>query len=186
VTTVTVAASPDRVWHALRDRDELRRWHGWAYDGLDAEIELIYFTEATVDETTRTLTTGGTRIELAPHGTGTAVTFRMVAPPDDPVWESWYDSIRGGWTTFAQQLRYALERHPGEDRETRYLEGPRRHPDTTGDRYALAGRTGEVWFRAEGQLGLTVVEWGDGLAVLTPEGAVLTGYASTPTGWEAA
>ena len=176
---VTIAAPVDRVWHALRDRDELRRWHGWEADSLDAEIEEIYFARAEVDDAARTVTTSGTRITVAE---GTRVTFEMTSPPEDPMWDGWYQTIVDGWGAFAQQLRFALERHPGEDRTTVYLEGPQKQVVTgeVGDRYETAGLAGEVWFRTERLLGLTVDAWGDGLLVLMPDGAVLTAYGTTP------
>jgi uncharacterized protein YndB with AHSA1/START domain len=184
VTEVTIDVPVEPVWHALRDRAELRRWHGWDYPEIDAEIEQIYFTEAVADEATRTVTTGGTEIRVTP---GTTVTFRMTAPPEDPMWQGWYETVREGWVTFAQQLRYALERHPGEDRTTVYVEAPQERPEVgaPGERYAWHGVTGEVWFRSEHQLGLTVDQWGAGLLVLQDGSAVATGYGVTP-GWGAA
>ena len=41
VVEVTVAASPDLVWEALREPEQIRRWFGWEYEGLDGEIALI-------------------------------------------------------------------------------------------------------------------------------------------------
>ena len=83
------------------------------------------------------------------------------------------------------QLRYALQRHPGEDRTTVYLEGPQELPEVgaPGERYAWRGLTGEVWFRSDHQLGLTVDQWGAGLLVLQEGSAVLTGYGVTPA-WD--
>jgi len=176
---VSIAAPVDRVWHALRDRAELRRWHGWEAESLDAEIEEIYFAQAVADDEKRTLTTSGTRIEVSE---GTRVTFTMTLPPDDPMWEGWYQTVVDGWVAFAQQLRFALERHPGEERTTVYLEGAQQRDvaGAVGDRYETAGLTGTVWFRTERLLGLTVDSWGDGLLVLMPDGAVLTAYGTTP------
>ena len=179
---VVIAAPAERIWRALREPAELRRWHGWEADGLDDEIEQVYVAGA--EEDGRTLVLRGTEIEVRPDGT---VAFRMTAGRDDPVFGQWYDEIVEGWTTFAQQLRFALERHPGQDRVTRYLEGPQAAPEVgpVGSRYAVGGLTGEVWFRSAHQLGLTVDQWGDGLLVLQAAAAVLTGYGVTPTGWPA-
>jgi len=52
---VTIAAPADVVWDALRDKDKIRHWHGWDYDGLDGEIDLIFFTETLQDASARTL-----------------------------------------------------------------------------------------------------------------------------------
>ncbi|GAA0431530.1 hypothetical protein Acor_04320 [Acrocarpospora corrugata] len=39
---VTISAPVDMVWQALRDPERIRNWHGWHFDGLDKEIEVIY------------------------------------------------------------------------------------------------------------------------------------------------
>jgi uncharacterized protein YndB with AHSA1/START domain len=202
---VTVAAPLEVVWRALRDRAELRRWHGWEYEQLDAEIETIYYTEATVDEERHVLSTGASVIELESAGPATVVRVVMAAPPDDPTWQGYYEDIKQGWLTFVQQLRFALERHPGQDRATVYVSGlPRKadQPPVTellglaaglpGERYSATVATGdelagEVWFRDAYQLGVTVDGWGDGLLVVTDRwspagaaGAVLTAYGLDP------
>ncbi len=50
---VTVAAPVEAVWDALRDKEKIRHWHGWEFDGpqggLEQEIDLIYFTDVTED-----------------------------------------------------------------------------------------------------------------------------------------
>ncbi len=204
---VTIAAPLETVWRALRDRTELHRWHGWDYDQLDAEIEVIYFTEASESEpaggTTRTLDTGGSVFELEDRGDRTVVRVVMAAPPDDAAWHGYYDDIRQGWLSFVQQLRYALERHPGEDRSTVYVAGVPLDAGRVGvlellglgavtggpgEPYAAALGTGDdvagaVWFRSEHQLGVTVAGWGDGLLIVTDRwrpggaaGAILTTY----------
>ena len=80
-----------------------------------------------------------------------------------------------------RQLRFYLERHRGEDRGTLVLtgdDGPSVAPEELGLRVAAAGEryeattpwgdplAGEVWFRSEHQIGVTVDAWGDGLLVL--------------------
>lgn len=184
---VAVAAPMDTVWSALRERDELARWFGWDYDGLQPEIEEIFFAGATASAAERMLETGGGRFELVEaDGGGTLVRVVREDPPGTEGWGGAYDGIDHGWLTFVQQLRFALERHPGDDRRTIHL---------TGDPLVLAGRPldelglagvgllepgaayattlptreridGEVFFAQRGQLGLTVSGWGDGLLVL--------------------
>lgn len=182
---ITVAAPTDVVWGALRDRAQLRRWFGWEYDGIAAEIEEIFFTGATVDEAGLGLDTGGGRLVLEPAG-GSTVLRVLREDPAGGGWDGRYDGIDHGWLTFAQQLRFALERHPGRDRRTIHLSGepqvlaaqpvdelglagvgllaagaPYATPLATGERI-----DGEVWFSDRGQLGLTVSGYGDGLLVL--------------------
>ena len=160
VVVVTVAAPVDVVWKALRDKDVLRQWHGWHFDGLDDEIDHIYFGDVAEDEARRTLTLGaGDRIELVPDGDRTVV--RLTRPPvdDDSEWAAYYDDITEGWTTFLQQLRFAVEQHPGEARRTLFYAGGGPAPDPS----ALV--TGPSWFRAANQSGTRVPAWGDGLLV---------------------
>ena len=160
VVVVTVAAPVDVVWKALRDKDVLRQWHGWHFDGLDDEIDHIYFGDVAEDEARRTLTLGaGDRIELVPDGDRTVV--RLTRPPvdDDSEWAAYYDDITEGWTTFLQQLRFAVEQHPGEARRTLVYAGGGPVPDPS----ALV--SGPSWFRAANQSGTRVPAWGDGLLV---------------------
>jgi hypothetical protein len=168
-----------------------------------AEIEVIYFNKVTEDGHTLTLGTD-TFTVIAKDG---RTLLRMVRAPkgDNPEWDAYYEDVNEGWITFMQQLRFALERHPGVDRLTHFLsrEGStemvseifelvKDRPvgadyDVTaanGDRL-----TGQVWFRSPHQVGLTVQGWGDGLLVAGqvpvteqhPEGGemmVLTGFDS--------
>lgn len=181
---VTIAASADAVWTALRDRDRIRHWHGWEFEGgvdggLDQEIQLIYFTDVETDER-GILLNGGDRIDVEPVEGGTRVTLTRAAPADDPEWDAYYDDITEGWITFMQQLRFAVERHPDDARRTIILRGRVRVSPLT----ALAAEelepdeeftlqfpdetaTGRVHFRSEHQLGLVVDGWNEGLLVLS-------------------
>ena len=183
---VVVAAPADTAWRALRDPAEIRRWFGWEYDGLDAEIEGIFLDQAEASEQDRAIRwSHGDRFELEPRGPETVVRVTRAA-------QNGWDEIYEGWLTFAQQLGFALSRHPGEDRRTLYLSG---EPPADGSSPPLAvldlresastpvghryeGRTafgeevaGEVWFRSEHQTGLTVDGYGDGLLVLAEQPA---------------
>ena len=116
---VTISAPVDEVWDALRSRDKIRHWMGWEYDGLDGEIDLIFFTDTVEDSSARTLTLhGGDEFRLEPDGAGTRVTLTRAAHGDNPDWDAYYDDITEGWVTFLQQLRFAVERHPGAARRT--------------------------------------------------------------------
>lgn len=180
---VTIAAPVSEVWNALRDRERIRHWHGWEFDGgpdgsLDQEIELIYFTDVTVGEHRIDLN-GGDTIELEPVDGGTRVTLTRAAPGDDPDWARYYDEITEGWITFIHQLQFAVERHPRDARRTVLLRG--KAPTAViaisddarlraGESYegSLAGEcvNGRVWFTSHHQLGLTVPEWNDALLVV--------------------
>ena len=199
---VTIAAPIETVWRALRDREDLRRWHGWEADELAEEFELIYFDQAREegrDSPHRRLVCGGSVFELAEQGPSTVVRLVMAEPPESDSWHGWYDDIRHGWHTFVQQLRFYLERHPGQERRTVQLAGDPVDPAQpelaallglggTGDPgSAYAARlptgddgTGQVWFRAADQLGVTVDGWRDGLLVVTegrrPATAILSTY----------
>src|SRR5215510_1969159 len=96
---VTIAAPVEVVSDALRDKDKIRHWFGWDYDGLDGEIDLIFFTETVEDASARTL------------------------------------RLHGG-----DEFRLDLL---GED------------------------VTGEMWYRSDHQLGITVDAWGNGLLIVS-------------------
>jgi hypothetical protein len=184
---VTIRAPVDDVWDHLRDPLLIRRWFGWEYDGLSEEIDGIFGEWAEADEDARSLRweEGGDRFELEPEGDNTRLRVTRSASGS-------YDDIGEGWISFVQQLRFALDRHAGEDRRTLYLSSPAAASQTlpvaetlgldaaarapVGARYdATAGPgdsiAGEIWFRTEHQLGLTVDQLGDGLLLVTEKPA---------------
>lgn len=152
IAELTIAAPVQEVWRALREPAELRRWHGWEYDGFDREIEMIYLDDVTVSEADHVLDTiGGGRFELIPDGEATTVRLTRAAPEGATSWDGVYDEINEGWTTFLQQLRCYLERHRGEERRSANLEREVPLP------------AGEPWFRSAHQRG-----------VVLPGGALVT------------
>jgi hypothetical protein len=185
---ITISAPFAAVWHALRDRDAIRRWHGWDFDGLDAEIDVIY-VQADADEASGTIAIDdGSRFELTDRGAETLVRVTMPAPADGASWDEFYADVREGWATFVEQLRFALEHHPGAARRTLQLDGPPPvavdgapgAPYTTttpwGERLA-----GEIRLRTAHQVVLSVDDYGPGLVALhaKPDGgglAVVTAY----------
>ena len=185
---IVVAAPVERVWRALRDPAELRRWFGWEHAGIAEEIDLIFINGTEASEADRVLRFIGMsdRFTLEACGEHTIVRIIRSAPLTDPGWTGVYDDVVEGWLTFVQQLRFTVERHDGVDRRTLYLNG--RAPSSAtplpsealglsalarvqvGQRYAVASPTGEtlsglIWFRAPYQLGVTVDAFGDGLVI---------------------
>jgi hypothetical protein len=173
---MTVAAPADAVWKALRDPVELHRWFGWDAEGLAEEIDDIFITHAVADGGARTLGFDDIpdRFELEPRGTDETVVRLFGEAPQGAA----YDGMHEGWTTFLAQLRFALERHPGEDRRTLYLTGlaPAAGAPTVvealglaqlvsapiGDGYEVRGAdgavalTGQLWARSPRQMAITV------------------------------
>lgn len=170
VADVEIAAPAGAVWQALRDPAQIRQWHGWEYEGLDGEIAMIYVDDVTASEETLTLDThGGWRFELEPSGAATAV---RVLRGDEvlPELASMTDSVDAGWKTFAEQLRFYLERHPGELRRT-----------VTVDR-ELPLPAGERWYATDRQAG---VVRDDGVLVVVADGrTIATAYGLDDAGVE--
>jgi uncharacterized protein YndB with AHSA1/START domain len=192
IVEVTVAAPAAAVWRALREPVEIRRWFGWDYPGLDDEIRVLFVSGASVSEADRTVDFGEGLFVLEPRGEHTVVRVTRAAPAGAG-WNGIYDPINEGWMTFVQQLRFALEHHPGEERRTLRLTGETGPKPAerlglsdiasirAGQRYETSIPpseilAGEVWFRSEHQIGLTVDRYGDGLLVVTEAEALITTY----------
>ena len=203
---VTVAAPVETVWQSLREKEKIRHWHGWEYEGpqggLEEEIDLIYYSHAVEEGTTLTLGSGDEFV-VEPVEGGSRITLTRAPHGANPEWEAYYDDVTEGWTTFLNQLRFAVEHHPGDARHTLFYSGtgplsPMAElgisPGPAGSSYELelVGEQvkGEVWYTSEHQVGLTVDAWGNGLLVLShippgeqkPDGAtmaVLSLYGDT-------
>lgn len=143
VVEVAIGAPAGVVWRALREPAELRRWHGWEFDGLDDEIDFVYLGDSAADDERMTLDTGGGVFALEPRDDGTTV-VRVTRPAPDDGWDPDGDSINEGWLAFVQQLRFYLERHPGEERSTRVLDGQTELPP------------GQPWHEAPHQAGVVL------------------------------
>ncbi|MFD1213095.1 SRPBCC domain-containing protein [Arthrobacter sp. GCM10027362] len=177
--SVHINADARQVWVMLREPSRIAQWHGWETEGLEDEINRIYFTNATEGQDHKSLTLGGYTFALEPVGDGTQLT--LAGPPDQPD-----EDVLEGWQAFLQQLRFTLERHPNARRQTTYFadnsvpSGGAIHNlgldklPAPGEDYEVTLGTGEtiagkVWFRSAHQLGLTVhsyAEHGDGLLIV--------------------
>lgn len=209
VIEVTVGASSDDAWNALRDPARLAQWFGWDAETLDGEIAYIFHDHAKADDAARALHFGGMpdRYEVEDIGDGRAA-VRLVRSGSTRTLSDWaalYDDVIQGWITFTEQLAFYLDRHRTGQRRTLYLSGLADHADALapsaamglqtirgtqpGSHYAVevAGErlTGEVRFATALQTGLTVDGWGDGLLVLVDrppvDGAPTGGWAVLTT-----
>jgi uncharacterized protein YndB with AHSA1/START domain len=109
------------VWRALTEPDQLRRWFGWTYAGLDDEIELMFVANAEHEPPGRILMFEGedqSAIEVEADGAHTIVRAVYPASLEDVELDGAYDEIEEGWRAFLLQLRDYLERHPGKRRRT--------------------------------------------------------------------
>jgi hypothetical protein len=173
----------DAVWRAIREPAEIHRWFGWDYDGLEAEIRMIFADEVATASDGVLLLNNGDRFTVEPLDDGTRLRVTRPAPAEDVDWDRFFNDVDEGWLTFVQQLRFAFARHPGDDRRTVFLSGRSadgaspldtiglRGADDVGERYEVTAPTGDVlsgtvWYRARHQLGLTVDAFGDGLLVI--------------------
>ena len=153
IVEVTIAAPVDTVWNALRDPAEIRRWFGWEYEGLEEEIQYIFVQAVKADDDRRVLDGGeGGTIALEARGDGTVVRVTRAAPT-----EGGYDEVNEGWVTFLQQLRFYLERHPGQERSTIHV-----------------ATSGEEWFSSENQRG--EVREDGALVIRTPSRVIVSEY----------
>jgi len=195
IVEMTIAAPIDTVWAALRDPEQMLNWFGWDADTLRDEIQFIFFDHATADEANKVLAIHehegiADRMELraTPGGTILRVVRNSAVSGD---WSSFYEDTWEGWTTFFQQLRHYVERHPGAKRRTLFLSGKAPTPGAlpvealgleplwsaaAGSAASFALPTGEtvsgtVWHRSEHQVGMSVDGWGDGLMVITDQPA---------------
>lgn len=194
VVDITIAAPIETVWSALRDPAQIANWFGWEAPSLDEEIKFIFTDGATGDEAKHVLQFGewegaADAIELSTVDGGTRL--RLVRAGGVPIdWTGTYEDISQGWVNFFQQLRLALELHPGATRRTVYLSGPSKpgvgEPSAElelgaaadlapGAAYAAQLGTGDsasgkVWYQTHFQTAVTVEQWGNGLLVVSDMG----------------
>lgn len=178
---VTVSATADEAWAALRDPERLRQWFGWDTDSLPDEIEHIFFSHANADDTNRVLDCMPDRFEIEDRGATCVVRIVRPAPTATTDWDDVFDDETQGWIAFVQQLAFMFTRHLGQPRRTLYFAGTPLGVLATAaiglDTVEVAGQpwsrtiageplTGALWHRGRHQRGVTVKSWGDGLLVV--------------------
>ena len=190
IVEILVAAPIETVWKALREPSEIVRWFGWKYPKLADDVEWMFVQDVKADEATRTIWAEGRMDSFKLEAAGAQTIVRVIrsAPVTGADWRGIYEDSTEGWITFLQQLRFALERHPGSDRQTLFLNGRAKAAGTplpedaagfgslavvpVGERYTVTATTGDtlegtVWYRSTYQLGVTVDGFGDGLVVIS-------------------
>ena len=187
IVEVVVAASPEAVWRALREPQEIARWFGWEYEQLAEEIVQIFIDGAQVVEEGRRLLFpyAGDVFIVEPRGAETVVRVVRAAPAGTD-WDGIYDDIVEGWRTFLQQLRFMFAAHPQDTRRTLFLSGRTRKggprppaaiglsavaATCAGNPYRIStpfgdSLAGTVWFHMAHQIGVTIDELGNGLLIV--------------------
>ena len=184
---VTVPAPADTVWAALRDPQKIKHWFGWDADTLKDEIDFIFVTHANADDARRVVDFVGVpdRYEVEARGDQCIVRVVRSAPAGED-WSDVFDGMIEGWISFTWQLAFALARHPDQPRRTLFFSGPPREDrlarsllgldaaPAPGEPWSMAlgpdaRASGEVWFLARHQTGVTVEAWGDGLLVVVDQ-----------------
>ena len=183
---VTIPASVDEVWRALREPDQIRRWFGWETDSLADEIEYIFVSHAAASDAEHVIRFdewGGVsdRFELEARGAGTVLRVVRAGQPDQD-WSNVYEEMTEGWISFVEQLRLALARHRARS-GGRYISGgamaeARRRCRGGGVARFAAWTTeplqrqaaGEAWRVRSGTArppaGRDGQDWGDGLLIV--------------------
>lgn len=194
VVDTVIAAPVDVVWQALCDPERIKTWFGWEASTLSDEIKFIFLDSATEDLASQTLQFGewqGAADAIVLEARDDHTRLRVIRAGGPIIdWEGVYDAMVEGWVTFFEQMRLALEVHPGKTRRTIYLSGASKlgtgEPSAAlgltdaiakavNEPYAVELATGDyvagvIWHKTHFQTGLTVTEWGDGLLVVSDMG----------------
>lgn len=170
---VTINADRESVWRAMTVAREIRRWFGWDYDGIDAEIQHIFVDHVKLVPPDRMLFEDGSAIELTADGRRTGVRAVLAGPPEGPDPDELYNGVEEGWRTFFEQLRFLLETHPAGRRRTNYLTGVA----SGAELLAVGAISGRPWHRSRFQQ-MTVSDGGHLVAVASQ--ALLTGDCVNP------
>ena len=128
VVSVDIKSPVATVWEHLRDPRLVRRWFGWDYDGLDAEIREIFVDDVREahdhadGRTTRSLVwRNHDRLTVTARDDEPTRTHVVVTRPSHDglsTFDGVFDEMDEGWIQFVHQLAFALDVHPGQDRVT--------------------------------------------------------------------
>lgn len=182
--SLTIKASMETVWDALRQKQKLAQWFGWDYDGLEAEIDDIYFSNVREEGATdtarrRLVVNGGDTFTLSAQGDITELQL-VRCPLDGTAEDNYYGTITEGWISFVEQLRFMLECQPNDTRKT-IVTNKQLAKDVVLTQLGLSdpqeGQTfkgfleevevsGSVRFSTPQQIGLLVNGWGPGLLII--------------------
>lgn len=167
VVEVTVGAPIELVWQSFRDPELIRLWMGWHYDGLAAEIGVMFGKDTQANEAEHTLQLrDGDRFELSERDGGTVV--RMVRAPyvAGTEWSDYYHEITEGWLSFMHQLKFMHEEHPAAERRTLFFAGTGAPEVSATLASSIPTEVGHVYYAADRQRGLTLPDLGPGLLIM--------------------
>ena len=192
--SVHINADAEQVWRMLREPARIAQWHGWEMDGLEDEIQQIYYRDVVgKSPTICSLDLGmGDVFTLEPVADGTLLT--MTRGPGHRrmgkvrrrhhrglVHLHPAAQVRAGTASALAPAHRLCGRHRRRHRaprlwdalgiDTGWLPDP-------GEEYKLTALPpgprleGKVWYRTDTQLGLTVADYaehGDGLLILAQQ-----------------
>lgn len=159
--SVEIDASPERVWRALTEAEELERWFplearvepgeggsifmSWQNE-YAGESEILTWDPPTLLRISWGWAEEGpiqvTEYRIEAKGGGTHLRVVTSGFPADAQWDEWVEGTNRGWRFELGSLKHYLERHEGRDRDVIYL------------RRRVALTHGEVWKRLFGAEGL--------------------------------
>ncbi len=185
-----IDASPDDVWKALTEAEELVRWFPlqaevepgvgghirlmWGdVEGGNARIEswepgrrLVVSTPFPLDEGVAHV---GTEYLLEPDGEGTRMRLVQFGFGDGDSWDTMYDGIHRGWDFELRGLKHYLENHRGKNRRVVHQFAEIHEPiESAWDKI-----TGDGGLDAKGALGAPAE--GDAVRLETSDGFALEG-----------
>lgn len=192
---ITIRATPEALWNALTDAEEITRWFcdyakvepgvggrmwaSWGETPEEGPGKLIVVWEPgkrllvrlPESEADTTQTGVPIMIEYTLETQGNVTVLRLVHSniPDSPDWEAYYEGTNRGWPVFFLALKFYLERHPGQTRQTITFMRP------------ITGTPESAWQKLTGKEGLAAegclqeLKAGDDYSSVTSAGDKLEG-----------